>query len=326
MAQRRSTDKGRNLFRDLQNRVRGVVGATRAKGFEKVPREVALHARVRLKRIVTEGQKLLGPQQYEKFLNWSTQHTKAQAPALEKAPYRYDELGDLKQKKTSSLENEISSVCARLFLAADVLRDFRALAELLEHAFWRHDIQLAEDVLTEIEEIFGQTLWLIEAQIAFKQFNHGLDIQKRFAQEISAKTRRGIASYFAFFISVKNEPTVTLQRFSLSDIATRLSRTPKLSLSAKHYFNVRLGDNWPTTNSGLASVLQIEQTTSLIDLFETFIRIAQRLVSTGPDSSVADALRRGLLKLDVIGDFRISKCSFYSIRRYQIRRRFHVYL
>src|SRR5262249_25166301 len=91
------------------------------------------------------------------------------------------------------------------------------------------------------------------------------------------------------------------------DTASRLGRSSKIPPAGKQYLNLRLADNWPASKSGLASILQVEQTTSIFDLYETFIRVAQRLISTEPDHSVRLSLRSCLDKLDGIEDFRLEK-------------------
>jgi hypothetical protein len=294
-------------FRSLQHRVRGVIGSARSKAYKRASVDRILNARINLTKIITEGRERLAPFQYQDFLEWSDQYTRVHAPAIQKARYHYDELGRLPKNSPLSVENEIAFSCSRLSLAAETINSFRLLADALEMAFWSGDADIMRTILSQIESSFGETLWLIEAQVAFKQLNEGLDAQKQFVQEVRTKSSRGIAQYFAHFISVKNEPTVTLSRFS-DDIAARLNRT-RISPSAKQYLNVRLGDNWPSSKSGFASILQVEQTTSIIDLYETFIRLAQRLLSTDTDPSVYNALRAGLAKLTSINDFRIAKLN-----------------
>ena len=306
MAVSRGAHKGVNHFERLQNRVRGVVGASRSRQFERVPREKILSARIRLSAILTEARQHLEANRYQAFLRWSDNYTKLQAPAIERARYHFDELGSLTWKHPLDLRSEIDATSSRLALACEAITGFRQLADRVEAAFWDSDELAAQEALSEIEMAFGQSLWLIEAQIAFRQLNEGLNSQKRFVQEVRAKVRRGIAGYFAFFTSVKNEPTVTLPRFA-ADFSSRLNRSSKLSPSAKQYLNLKLADNWPSTDNGIAAILQIEQTTSIIDLYETFVRVAQRLVSEEPGESISIALQSALSMLAGVDDYRLRK-------------------
>jgi hypothetical protein len=119
------------------------------------------------------------------------------------------------------------------------------------------------------------------------------------------RTQRGIAAHIAYYLSIKNEPTVTSARYS-QNTEQRLARS-NIPTSGKIYLNQRLADNWPATHVGLATILQVEQTTSFIDLYETVIRIAQRLVAFGTTTEVTEALLSSLKKLVDVNDHRIDK-------------------
>jgi hypothetical protein len=133
-----------------------------------------------------------------------------------------------------------------------------------------------------------------------------LESQKRFSNSVRLQARNSLASYLSYYISVKNEPTVTSSRLA-RETEERLSRARKLSSSARIYLNLRLGDTWPVIESGLAAILQVEQNTTVIDLYETFLRVAQRLAAVGCSEDVKRELLIGLRKLRKINDFRIEK-------------------
>jgi hypothetical protein len=205
------------------------------------------------------------------------------------------------------LERELKSASLRLALSSEVLTTFRALAEKMERRFWEGDQTEATEALDAVQTTFGESLWLIESKIALKQLYGGLEVQKRFAKEVQSKSRRGVAGYFAYYMSVKHEPTVNPIRFS-EDTATRLRRS-KLPQSGNVYLNLRLGDTWPTTEVGLAHILQVEHTTTLIDLYETLIRVIQRLATREPGDALAIIIKSVINDLSAIEDFRLTKLS-----------------
>lgn len=246
--------------------------------------------------------------EYEFFLEWADSYTRAQAPSIEQARYQYDELGDYRKKLPLKLELEITAACARLARNLEALREFRNFANQIEDAFWQTDSDSIKRQLNAIEETFGQSIWLIEANIAFRQLFEGLESQKQYAQTVRSRARSGIAPYIAYYLSVKNEPTVTAARFAQAT-ETRLSKTA-IPQSAKIYLNQRLAENWPATENGLASILQVEQTTSLVDLYEATIDVAQVLAASGSSPKVKAALCNGLRKLLETGDYRIKKLLF----------------
>lgn len=306
-------DSGRN-FRNFQNRIRGAVGSVRSRKFEKFQKDKALQDSLRINRVLTEARKFLNEQAYERFLAWANLHVKTYAPSIEQSKYRYEELGSYSRKPPLDIMAEISATCSRLALNSEIISEFRLFADGVEEAYWRDDTTALQRHLDDVESAFGQSLWLIEAHIALKQAFEGLESQKRYTQQIRTKARNGIGAYIAHFLSVKNEPTVTHSRFA-ENIERRLQRS-KLPNSAKIYLNLRLADKWPTTLAGIASILQVAQTTSICDLYETFIKVAQRLVASGSDSSVQDALRAGLIRLRALDDFRVVKLLILLDRRY----------
>jgi hypothetical protein len=113
-----------------------------------------------------------------------------------------------------------------------------------------------------------------------------------------------MAAFVVYYLSVRNEPTVTPTRFDYI-IRTKLRRM-KLSSQIKTYIQYRLAEIWPLNSAGVAAVLQVEQTTSIIDLYETFIRVAQNLLSRGCSPATTQALVNGLAHLTPITDFRLA--------------------
>jgi hypothetical protein len=157
-----STRANLREFQRLQHRVRGVIGASRAKRYERVPRERILAARIKLNAILSEARKHLDGLEYEAFLDWSDRYTKSQARTIESAKYRYDELGSFSKDAPLSLPDEIDSVSSRLALASDAISGFRQLAELVEFGFWHDHRKSVQETLLQMESTFGHTLWLIE--------------------------------------------------------------------------------------------------------------------------------------------------------------------
>lgn len=289
----------------FQNRIRGAVGTSRSRTFDKNHKDTALRNRIRISRIIAESRTVLGASEYEFFLEWAGSYTKAQAPSLERARYQLDELGTYSSKPPLKLELEIAAACIRLARNLELIEEFRRFANEVEDAFWKTDSRKIKQQLEAIEEAFGQSIWLIEANIAFRQLFEGLESQKQYAQGIRSKARSGIAPYIAFYLSVKNEPTVTSARFAQST-ESRLAKT-NIPQSAKIYLNQRLAENWPATENGFSSILHVEQTTSPVDLYEATIAVAQVLVANGCSSTVKTALCNGLRKLVDAEDYRISK-------------------
>lgn len=183
----------------FQNRIRGAVGSSRSRSFDKNSKDTALRNRIRISRIIAESRTALSIADYEFFLEWAGSYTRSQAPSIEQARYQFDELGNYSSKSPLKLELEITAACTRLARNLEPIREFRKFANEIEDAFWQTDSNKIKRHLAAVEETFGQSIWLIEANIAFRQIFEGLESQKQYAQAIRSKTRSGIAPYCLSF-------------------------------------------------------------------------------------------------------------------------------
>jgi hypothetical protein len=182
---------------------------------------------------------------------------------------------------------------------------FRSLADRVENSFWESDHTTSFLTLGSIETHFGASFWLIEAELAFRQAAFGIEEQKKYASRLRREAKRSAAAFVAHYISVRNEPSVTASRFP-EDTLRRLQRA-RLPKSGTIYLSFRLVQQWPNSLSGLATILMVEQTSSIIDLYETLIRIAQRLAVTEPDPILRAHLASRLSLLSDIPDTRIER-------------------
>jgi hypothetical protein len=289
----------------LKNKVRGAASGIRAKGFEASEKDAALRAKIQIKWILTDARRRLEAEEYENFLQWTRAFLAAQAPSIERSTRSFRGLGLLVTKPPLSLEREIAAASSRLAFNVEVINEFRQQANELERLIWLDQSDAIKDALLQLEKTFGQSLWLIQANVTIKQLLEGLESQKNYTQSIHKEARGSLAAYFAHYMSVKNEPNITLARFS-EDMSSRLARS-KSPPSERIYLNLRLADNWPSTDSGVASILQVEQTTSIIDLYETLIRVVQRAASFGATDSIRTAIIGGVKKLTLIDDSRLRK-------------------
>jgi hypothetical protein len=307
----------------LQNRVRGLIGPTRAKGYEakstkayeakptrakgyKAKRsEKAVSSRIVLGAILIDAKRRLGREEYKSFLDWTIALIKTQAPSIEESPYTFQELARFPTKTSEDLVTEITSASELLLRHVTDLTLFRSLADRVENSFWESDHATTFLTLDSIETNFGGSFWLIEAELAFRQAAFGIEEQKEYASRLRREAKRSVAAFVAYYVGVRNEPSVTANRFP-EDTFRRLQRT-RLPESGKIYLYFRLVQQWPSSLRGLATILMVEQTSSIIDLYETLIRIAQRLAITEPNPALRTHLASRLTLLKDIPDTRIER-------------------
>ena len=179
------------------------------------------------------------------------------------------------------MQREIAAASSRIALHTELIAEFRSLADRVECAFWESNENEIDLGLQAIEDAFGQSLWLLECRIAYKQVFHGLEAQKKYVQDVRKVATAGIAGNVAYDLSVKNEPNVSHARFS-TDLERRLLKAP-VPESAKIYLNVRLADRWPSTPAGFAGRAFVD------DADETMTIRCESDVRKGAHTSAVDA-------------------------------------
>jgi hypothetical protein len=134
----------------------------------------------------------------------------------------------------------------------------------------------ASRCLEQIEQQFGQSLWLIKHRIAFLQLSAGLEPQKRYAQQIKeAVDYSGPIALITQWVSTRNEGTVTATRF-ISDFEQLLTRIEQF-IPEGYTDYLRYHVLIPEAPSLVAAghLLRIESTRALVDYYEAFISFCQ---------------------------------------------------
>jgi hypothetical protein len=174
------------------------------------------------------------------------------------------------------LEKEILWIVARLTPHLSRLAKFLAQTRRLEDLYWDGDWSSMARWLSHIEVSTGRSLWLIEATICLHQEFEGIESQKRVLATQRQLGHRTLGAYIAHHISVRNEPTTDLARHR-SELAARLSAL-EIAASLRTFLRLRLLGDSPKTELEASQVLQIAQSLSDIDLYDTLIRVCQSSV------------------------------------------------
>jgi hypothetical protein len=79
------------------------------------------------------------------------------------------------------------------------LRSFLTLKRDFDDAYLGGSYSQAEDILAEVRERYGYSLWYIEARIHLLQQHSGLTAQKQFLQDVMETTHLdALVGYLAF--------------------------------------------------------------------------------------------------------------------------------
>lgn len=296
---------------------RGLVGAARSHRFsENLNKGRQFYSRLRDTLLAARKNLLVA--EYDEYLRWLDLQLSTQLPPNIKAVSTDAEfLTAFAESEKLPFALEISWVSARLAATSREISEFRVNADALEDAIFSNNIRLAKHAYRNILKIAGRSLWGIELRIAVRQATGGLEAQKKYVERIRRKSRRGVFAYILYFISVRNEPQVTLQRFE-RDIIDRLDRS-KFRAEVKTYLKYRLALKMPRTKDDLANVLRVAQSHSNFDLYEAFIAVIQKIVAQNDDMAALSVVRDAVLKLQGIKDWRLDKLALLlDIQRHEL--------
>lgn len=290
---------------DQRNCVRGLVGMAKGWDYDLAKNDRARRLRNSMRTAMIRARANLPVSEYDNFLAWMDEQTELQAGGLKRLPVGFDFLNGVFTGPAISFDKELAWVAARLARSANEITVFRTYADALETAFWGGDDDTIASLVEDLTSLFGHSFWLLELRIAIEQSRRGLEAQKKLAEEFRTINRRGLVSYIAHFTSVRNEPSATPKRFA-QRMTARIAGT-RYDGPIKAYLGYRLADHWPANPEGLAEILQVEQSHSPVDLYETFVAIAQHVACEGAFHGLAPHFQAALRKLIVIDDPRLAK-------------------
>ena len=96
----------------------------------------------------------------------------------------------------------------------------------------------------------------------------------------------------------------TFSRFQ-ETTAARIEKVYKPAL--QNYLKYRLFGEWPASDKATADILRTEQSHSIVDLYETFISLAQAVVKRADLQHLTKNIGQALDRLVAISDFRLEK-------------------
>lgn len=213
-----------------------------------------------------------------------------------------------KEYEPLPLEAEVAWQSALLAGSIAALRDFRALASGFARAVLLGAAAEAKALLDEIEERFGVSCWLIENRIALLETTAGTEESRAFVNRVNSEAPDSFAALLAAAISERNEPTVSLGRFSARKESE--FRSPQLPGELSTYLMYKTTGSLPSGLGDLSDLLRLESTVCLIDTYETLVQIAVHLYARLGAGSYVDRLLPHLGALAAVGDFRLQKLLY----------------
>ena len=295
-------------FTVCKNKFRGLASDFKSKKFVKNRRfDPSYIFRSGYRDLMLEARSVLHPSKYSEYLNWVSLHIKNQLPELSRYPTEYDELAGVSvDAPTISLEKEILWIVARIKENADVINSFREISTHIEKLVINTEFGKGIDVLKKFEMLLGASFWSIQLRISLENLTGGLENQKKYTTEVRSIYRKGLLNFIAYNTSIRNEDRVSIQKY-VSDIRHRIINHSKYDDSVKNYMLHRMLGEWSNDEKKIADVLRVEQSHSIIDMYETFISLLQRSFCDDAPTYLKDLIKTAIKNIDNIDDFRLEK-------------------
>jgi len=292
----------------LKNKLRGIISDYRSQKFVKnnhTPPSARLRRNV--KELFFDARVLIPTSQYRNFIRWVDSQLKSQLQNFTYTPIGFEELqciyGDA---RAIDLNKEITWLSHRIANEKKKINSFVILENKVEKNVFTGKYEEAITILEKTEKLFGVSFWSVQLNIALIHISKGLEGQKKYTADVRAIFNNGLLNYVTYYTSVRNEDRTTLSKFN-EHIGLRINNHKYFSDEIKVYMNYRLSGNLPKEQLALCSVLQVEQNNSIIDVYETFVKVLQYLVKNRPSKNIQNLLLTSLDLLNCIDDFRLTK-------------------
>jgi hypothetical protein len=221
-------------------------------------------------------------------------------------PRNYDELRKQKYLQTSgNLNSEIAWILFPIIKHSEKINSFLNNKLQFETAFLLGDYDKAEDILKNVEQEFGYSLWLIENRLLFAETKSGTEANWLELSEIANQMSDGLLLYLTENISKKIEDKISFSRFK--DILVNQIDDLTLPNNFREYLLFRLNYIGVKKFYNYDFFLATESTSSLIDRYLILRDIIVEIIDTEYDFNFSSFLS----KTSVINDKLLIQISNY---------------
>lgn len=195
-------------------------------------------------------------------------------PILTKLLGREKPLNELESEKLPFVDINSELLWAKSILKehSSSILDFLKFSDSYSENLLLGNYQLCFEILDEIENEFGFSLWLIKNKISLIQLLKGLEEQKKYSQSIRASLKNGsLTNYVVYWVSIRNEEQTSANRFK-TQIETYLNKlNSETQLGYKDYLQYHLLGITQSKLENFIHVLRLSYSNSLIDYYEAYV-------------------------------------------------------
>jgi hypothetical protein len=229
-------------------------------------------------------------------------------------PKSLSELKKSLRTQKTTLERELIWVTLLFNNNKEKINEYLIFKKDYESHMFIGEYHEALNVLNLIKEYFGYSLWLIENELILKQKIEGLESQKDYANGLKEELiEKSLVKFFIHLYSIKCEDNITSNNFKTLVEEKLYSLDNKNNIKEYIRFKCLVMDSFEIGDTlEIEYLFYWESNSSLIDIYETFIRIytiwTSKFYNTGKEEESIFRKALYLLKED-INDKRIKSLN-----------------
>lgn len=158
-----------------------------------------------------------------------------------------------------------------------VLSNFLIKTEEYSKEYFNGNYEACKSILTEIEELYGNSVWLIENKINLFNILDKEEAEKYY-ESIQNSELNTYYKFLAWILNIKSDELVSPARFEieLQRMVQNWMWVKKLNLSNFLLFHFSLSEEFGDTD--LNSLLNVLENLSLVDRYFTLLKITEKLI------------------------------------------------
>ncbi|MES2521576.1 MAG: hypothetical protein V4617_02675 [Gemmatimonadota bacterium] len=189
-------------------------------------------------------------------------------------PRKFGDIAKFKPLPEVEPKRELLWAKALLLKHAGQVRSYVTFRSQFEVAALSGAYSEALQILSSLEEELGYSLWATKLRIATIQVAEGLESQKKYAAEVKRLARRpGVISYIVHQVSVRNEPSVSPERF-IDQLSSQIT-TLKLPSDLRAFVHHHVVGGRPSSYAAVLDTLRHATACSLVDCYEAIVDAAR---------------------------------------------------
>lgn len=210
-------------------------------------------------------------------------------------PRSIRELGNAFYTISCDIAKELEVLSLLFYKYAKEINEFVKLRQDFQKKFIIGRYDQASATLNSIESKFSYSLWLMEKRFLIAEYTGGLKANKEYLTFVNQSSNETFATTLAYYYSVKSETRVSALNYSnrLVSLTTDLKKHVKDYLEFKLRF---LGSESQITE--LTDIVSFESLFSVIDKYESFLKILQLIVLNDSDGENGNRIRDIVISLN----------------------------